>query len=68
MPVCLPIDDSDPSGKTGIAVGWGRTSEGGALPGKTSLTNFNRNIPFKSIHFFEFIHLIPVDINAIYNS
>lgn len=34
MPVCLPADESDPSGKTGIAVGWGRTSEGGALPGK----------------------------------
>lgn len=33
MPVCLPVDESDPSGKTGIAVGWGRTSEGGALPG-----------------------------------
>lgn len=34
MPVCLPADESDPSGKTGIAVGWGRTSEGGALPGE----------------------------------
>lgn len=32
MPVCLPPDNADPSGKTGIAVGWGRTSEGGALP------------------------------------
>ncbi|XP_031619926.1 transmembrane protease serine 9-like [Contarinia nasturtii] len=32
MPVCLPEDDFDPAGKTGIAVGWGRTSEGGALP------------------------------------
>lgn len=36
MPVCLPADESDPSGKTGIAVGWGRTSEGGALPGKNN--------------------------------
>lgn len=32
MPVCLPVDNADPSGKTGIAVGWGRVSEGGALP------------------------------------
>lgn len=24
MPVCLPQDDFDPAGKTGIAVGWGR--------------------------------------------
>lgn len=31
-PVCLPTETIDPSGKTGIAVGWGRTSEGGALP------------------------------------
>lgn len=23
MPVCLPLDDFDPAGKTGIAVGWG---------------------------------------------
>lgn len=23
MPVCLPSDDFDPAGKTGIAVGWG---------------------------------------------
>lgn len=34
-PVCLPSDESDPAGKVGIAVGWGRTSEGGALPSKT---------------------------------
>lgn len=32
-PVCLPADDYDPAGKTGTTVGWGRTSEGGALPG-----------------------------------
>jgi len=32
-PVCLPTENDDPAGKTGIAVGWGRTSEGGALPG-----------------------------------
>lgn len=31
-PVCLPSDELDPAGKVGIAVGWGRTSEGGALP------------------------------------
>lgn len=24
MPVCLPTDDFDPAGKTGIAVGWGK--------------------------------------------
>lgn len=23
MPVCLPTDEFDPAGKTGIAVGWG---------------------------------------------
>lgn len=39
QPVCLPVDDADPAGKTGIAVGWGRTSEGGALPGKEINTN-----------------------------
>lgn len=33
-PVCLPKEDNDPAGKTGVAVGWGRTSEGGSLPGK----------------------------------
>lgn len=32
MPVCLPAEDFEPAGKTGIAVGWGRTSEQGALP------------------------------------
>jgi len=31
-PVCLPSSEADPAGKTGVAVGWGRTSEGGALP------------------------------------
>lgn len=32
-PVCLPLDNSDPAGVTGTVVGWGRTSEGGTLPG-----------------------------------
>ncbi|XP_072929276.1 trypsin-1 isoform X1 [Epargyreus clarus] len=31
-PVCLPPSGIDPSGKEGIVVGWGRTSEGGQLP------------------------------------
>lgn len=26
-PVCLPKDNADPSGKTGIAVGWGKFQE-----------------------------------------
>uniref|UniRef100_A0AAR5PNW0 Peptidase S1 domain-containing protein n=1 Tax=Dendroctonus ponderosae TaxID=77166 RepID=A0AAR5PNW0_DENPD len=30
-PICLPAI-RDPAGKTGIVVGWGRTSEGGNLP------------------------------------
>ncbi|XP_026471296.1 trypsin-1-like, partial [Ctenocephalides felis] len=32
-PVCLPRTYSDPAGKEGTVVGWGRTSEGGTLPG-----------------------------------
>ncbi|XP_062538139.1 uncharacterized protein LOC134206439 [Armigeres subalbatus] len=32
-PVCLPKDRSEPAGSTGTVVGWGRTSEGGTLPG-----------------------------------
>ncbi|KAJ8687237.1 hypothetical protein QAD02_023031 [Eretmocerus hayati] len=32
-PVCLPQPDSDPGGKSGTAVGWGRTKEGGMLAG-----------------------------------
>ncbi|XP_063894014.1 trypsin-1 isoform X2 [Helicoverpa armigera] len=31
-PVCLPPSGIDPSGKEGVVVGWGRTSEGGQLP------------------------------------
>ncbi|KAL0881591.1 hypothetical protein ABMA27_001420 [Loxostege sticticalis] len=31
-PVCLPPANVDPSGKEGVVVGWGRTSEGGQLP------------------------------------
>ncbi|KAL4721682.1 hypothetical protein ACJJTC_011797, partial [Scirpophaga incertulas] len=31
-PVCLPAPSIEPSGKEGIVVGWGRTSEGGQLP------------------------------------
>lgn len=33
QPICLPRESIDPSGKTGTVVGWGRTSEGGSLPG-----------------------------------
>ncbi|XP_017776652.1 PREDICTED: transmembrane protease serine 9-like [Nicrophorus vespilloides] len=34
-PICLPslTKNFDPAGKTGTVVGWGRTSEGGTLPG-----------------------------------
>ncbi|XP_068622389.1 trypsin-1 isoform X2 [Battus philenor] len=31
-PVCLPPVGTEPAGKQGIVVGWGRTSEGGQLP------------------------------------
>lgn len=33
QPICLPQESIDPSGKVGTVVGWGRTSEGGSLPG-----------------------------------
>ncbi|KAL6422453.1 hypothetical protein ACFW04_010628 [Cataglyphis niger] len=33
-PICLPQPGYDPAGKEGTVVGWGRTSEGGMLPGK----------------------------------
>lgn len=32
-PVCLPQETTDPSGAMGTVIGWGRTSEGGSLPG-----------------------------------
>ncbi|XP_053973135.1 transmembrane protease serine 9-like [Hylaeus volcanicus] len=32
-PVCLPQKGTDPAGKEGTVVGWGRTSEGGMLAG-----------------------------------
>ncbi|GLV32013.1 uncharacterized protein CBL_07772 [Carabus blaptoides fortunei] len=32
-PVCLPFNAQDPAGLEGVVVGWGRTSEGGMLPG-----------------------------------
>ncbi|XP_024945953.1 transmembrane protease serine 9 [Cephus cinctus] len=32
-PVCLPQYGTDPAGKEGTVVGWGRTTEGGVLPG-----------------------------------
>ncbi|GAB0093130.1 venom serine protease-like [Sergentomyia squamirostris] len=32
-PVCLPQETSDPAGSIGTVIGWGRTSEGGSLPG-----------------------------------
>lgn len=32
-PICLPLEKSDPAGVFGIVIGWGRTSEGGSLPG-----------------------------------
>lgn len=31
-PICLPDEGADPAGKVGTVIGWGRTSEGGALP------------------------------------
>ncbi|KAG8275340.1 hypothetical protein J6590_088039 [Homalodisca vitripennis] len=30
-PVCLPTQETDFAGRTGVVVGWGRTSEGGNL-------------------------------------
>ncbi|CRL05275.1 CLUMA_CG018249, isoform A [Clunio marinus] len=33
QPICLPREGIDPSGKLGTVVGWGRTAEGGSLPG-----------------------------------
>lgn len=33
-PVCLPDAVADPGGKEGTVVGWGRTKEGGMLPGE----------------------------------
>ncbi|KAG7211725.1 hypothetical protein KM043_010971 [Ampulex compressa] len=33
-PICLPQTASDPAGKEGTVVGWGRTTEGGMLPAK----------------------------------
>ncbi|PBC27021.1 Serine proteinase stubble [Apis cerana cerana] len=33
-PICLPQKGSDPAGKEGTVVGWGRTSEGGMLAGQ----------------------------------
>ncbi|XP_046144258.1 transmembrane protease serine 9-like [Osmia bicornis bicornis] len=33
-PVCLPQTGTDPAGKEGTVVGWGRTSEGGMLAGQ----------------------------------
>ncbi|XP_023287913.1 transmembrane protease serine 9 [Orussus abietinus] len=33
-PVCLPQSEADPAGKEGTVVGWGRTKEGGMLPGE----------------------------------
>ncbi|XP_046737891.1 uncharacterized protein LOC124406501 [Diprion similis] len=35
-PICLPNLGSDPAGKLGTVVGWGRTSEGGTLPGQAN--------------------------------
>ncbi|KAI4457441.1 tryptase-related [Holotrichia oblita] len=32
-PICLPEKPSDPAGKVGTVIGWGRTAEGGMLPG-----------------------------------
>ncbi|KAL7026002.1 hypothetical protein ACKWTF_013737 [Chironomus riparius] len=33
QPICLPKESIDPSGKVATVIGWGRTSEGGSLPG-----------------------------------
>ncbi|XP_012250657.2 trypsin-1-like [Athalia rosae] len=35
-PICLPQSGSDPAGKQGTVVGWGRTSEGGTLPSQAN--------------------------------
>ncbi|XP_068990489.1 transmembrane protease serine 9 [Neodiprion pinetum] len=35
-PICLPNLGSDPAGKLGTVVGWGRTTEGGMLPGQAN--------------------------------
>lgn len=32
-PICLPERPFDPAGKLGTVIGWGRTAEGGMLPG-----------------------------------
>ncbi|GJQ69477.1 hypothetical protein Trydic_g6584 [Trypoxylus dichotomus] len=32
-PICLPEKPLDPAGKIGTVIGWGRTAEGGMLPG-----------------------------------
>ncbi|XP_055371669.1 transmembrane protease serine 9-like [Condylostylus longicornis] len=36
LPICLPRYNYDPAGRIGTVVGWGRTSEGGELPGLVS--------------------------------
>lgn len=38
-PVCLPKENIDPAGNVGLAIGWGRTSEGGTLPGIVQQVN-----------------------------
>lgn len=38
-PVCLPKENFDPAGNVGLAIGWGRTSEGGTLPGIVQQVN-----------------------------
>lgn len=38
-PICLPKDSKDPAGKVATVIGWGRTSEGGTLPGKLQQVN-----------------------------
>lgn len=38
-PICLPKEKTDHSGKIATVVGWGRTSEGGTLPGKLQQVN-----------------------------
>lgn len=38
-PICLPKEKTDPAGKVATVIGWGRTSEGGTLPGKLQQVN-----------------------------
>lgn len=38
-PLCLPKERTDYAGKVATVIGWGRTAEGGTLPGKLQQVN-----------------------------